>query len=80
MEARCLKLRTTSWSACCTRSRAEVDLDEVDHAESLQDVADLDSTDFLSLMSALYTETGIDVPERDYPSVRLGRRVRHICR
>jgi acyl carrier protein len=47
----------------------EVDLDTVDHAEPLQDVADLDSTDFLSLMSALYAETGIDVPERDYPSV-----------
>jgi acyl carrier protein len=47
----------------------EVDLDEVDRAEPLQDAADLDSMDFLNLMSALYTETGIEVPERDYPSV-----------
>jgi acyl carrier protein len=47
----------------------EVDLDEVDRADPLQDAADLDSMDFLNLMSALYTETGIEVPERDYPSV-----------
>jgi acyl carrier protein len=47
----------------------EVDLDTVDHADPLRDAADLDSMDFLSLMSALYVETGIDVPERDYPSV-----------
>jgi acyl carrier protein len=47
----------------------EVDLDEVDRAEPLQDAADLDSMDFLNLMSALYTETGIEVPERDYPAV-----------
>jgi acyl carrier protein len=47
----------------------EVDLDKVDHAEPLQVAAGLDSVDFLSLMSALYAETGIDVPERDYPSV-----------
>lgn len=47
----------------------EVDLDEVDRAEPLQDVADLDSMDFLNLMAALYEETGIEVPERDYPAV-----------
>jgi acyl carrier protein len=51
------------------RFAPEVELDKVDHDESLQDVADLDSIDFLGLMSALYAETGIDVPERDYPSV-----------
>jgi acyl carrier protein len=47
----------------------EVDLDEVDRAEPLQEAADLDSMDFLNLMSALYTETDIDIPEHDYPKV-----------
>jgi acyl carrier protein len=47
----------------------EVDLDAVDRAEPLKDAADLDTMDFLNLMSALYAETGIEIPERDYPSV-----------
>lgn len=47
----------------------EVDLDAIDRAEPLHDAADLDSMDFLNLMSALYVETGVEVPERDYPSV-----------
>jgi acyl carrier protein len=51
------------------RIAPEVDVDAVDRAEPLQVAADLDSMDFLNLMSALYTETGIEVPERDYPSV-----------
>ena len=51
------------------RIAPEVDLDQVDPAEPLQDAADLDSMDFLNLVSALYAETGIDVPERDYPQV-----------
>ena len=51
------------------RIAPEVDLDAVDRTELLQDAADLDSMDFLSLMSALYKETGIEVPERDYPAL-----------
>jgi acyl carrier protein len=47
----------------------EVDLDAVDPAAPMQEEADLDSMDFLNLMTALYDETGIDVPERDYPLV-----------
>lgn len=47
----------------------DVDLDAVDPAVPLQDEAELDSMDFLNLMTALYEETGIDVPERDYPQV-----------
>jgi acyl carrier protein len=30
---------------------------------------DIDSMDFLNLVTALHDETGIDVPERDYPQV-----------
>lgn len=51
------------------RIAPEVDLDTVDRAEPLQDAADLDSMNFLCLIAALRAETGIDVPERDYPSV-----------
>lgn len=47
----------------------EVDLDTVDPASPLQEEAELDSMDFLNLMTALYDETGIEVPERDYPLV-----------
>ena len=51
------------------RIAPDVDLDEVDRAAPLQEVADLDSMDFLNLMSGLYDETGIEVPVRDYPAV-----------
>lgn len=47
----------------------EVDLDSIDPEEELGDAVDLDSMDFLTLMTALADETGIDVPERDYPSL-----------
>lgn len=48
------------------RIAPEVQLIEIDPAEPLQDEADLDSMDFLNLVTALHAETGIDVPERDY--------------
>jgi acyl carrier protein len=51
------------------RIAPEVDLDTIDRSAPLQDVADLDSMDFLNLMAALHEETGIDVPERDYPKI-----------
>ena len=47
----------------------EIDLDEVDPAAPLQEAAELDSMDFLNFVTALYEETGIDIPERDYPLV-----------
>ena len=52
-----------------SRIAPEVDLDEVDPAAPLQEALDLDSMDFLNLVTALYEETGIDVPERDYPAL-----------
>ena len=51
------------------RIAPEVDLDAVDPDADLQDEADLDSMDFLNLVTALHDATGIDVPERDYPSL-----------
>ena len=47
----------------------EVDLELVDRDEPLQRAAELDSMDFINLIAALFTETGIDVPERDYPQL-----------
>ncbi len=47
----------------------EVDLSTIDPGEPLTDVAGLDSVDFINLVNALHGETGIDVPERDYPTI-----------
>jgi len=47
----------------------ESDLSSVDPDALLQDELDLDSMDFLNLVTALHDETGIDVPERDYPQL-----------
>lgn len=62
-DARALMARLLS------RIAPEVDLDEIDPVAPLQEALDLDSMDFLNLVTALHEETGIDVPERDYPSL-----------
>ena len=51
------------------RIAPEVDLTAADPDGQLQEEFDLDSMDFLNVMNALQDETGIDVPERDYPLV-----------
>lgn len=51
------------------RVAPEVDLDRVDPTALLQEEAELDSMDFLNLVTALHEETGIEVPERDYPEI-----------
>ena len=51
------------------RIAPEVTLEDIGADEALQEAADLDSMDFLNLMTAVYEETGIDVPERDYPAL-----------
>lgn len=47
----------------------EADLTEVDPDVPMQDALDLDSMDYLNLLTALSEETGIDVPEQDYPKL-----------
>jgi acyl carrier protein len=49
------------------RIAPEVDLAQVDDGALLQEEMDLDSMDFLNLVTALHDATGVDVPERDYP-------------
>ncbi len=52
-----------------SRIAPEADLATVRPGERLRDALDLDSLDFLALIDALHEETGVDVPERDYPAV-----------
>jgi acyl carrier protein len=51
------------------RIAPEVDLTSVARDAPLQEQIDLDSMDFLNLVTALHAQTGIDVPERDYPAL-----------
>jgi acyl carrier protein len=37
--------------------------------DDLRETLDLDSMDFLNLVTALHERTGIDIPERDYPEL-----------
>jgi acyl carrier protein len=48
----------------------DIDFAALDADADIRDAADLDSVDFLNFVSALFEETGVDVPERDYPAIR----------
>jgi hypothetical protein len=45
------------------------ELDDVDRFQSLHDVADLDSLDFLRLIDLVAEVTGVVVPPPDYPEL-----------
>jgi acyl carrier protein len=47
----------------------EVDLATVDPAADLREAIDIDSMDFLNLLTALHRRTGIEIPEIDYPKL-----------
>lgn len=47
----------------------EVDLGDATPGGDLQEELGLDSMDFLNLMIAVHQETGIEIPERDYPQL-----------
>jgi acyl carrier protein len=59
----------TTISEVLHRIAPEVDLAAIDPDGDIQDEMDLDSMDFLNLMVGLHEQTGIEVPERDYPKV-----------
>ncbi len=44
----------------------EIDLATVDPAADLREAIDIDSMDFLNLVTALHHRTGADIPEIDY--------------
>ena len=47
----------------------EADLDDVGPDETLQEALDLDSIDFLNVVSGLSDAMGMEIPERDYPQM-----------
>jgi len=48
----------------------EADFSTLAGDEDLRDALDLDSMDFLNFVIALHEQTGIDIPEPDYPKLR----------
>jgi acyl carrier protein len=48
----------------------ETDPATIDPAEDLRDELDLDSMDELNMITRVSERLGIDIPERDYPSMR----------
>jgi acyl carrier protein len=47
----------------------EADLAVLQDDDELRETLDLDSMDFLNLVTALHERTGLDIPERDYPEL-----------
>jgi acyl carrier protein len=47
----------------------EVNLGAIDPDLPLQEVADIDSVDFLKLVTAVHDRAGIEIPPRDYPKL-----------
>ena len=47
----------------------EVDLTTTDPTADLREAIDIDSMDFLNLVTALHRQTGIEIPEIDYPKL-----------
>ena len=45
----------------------EADFGAVDPDQPLQEVASIDSVDFLTLVTAIHDRAGIEIPDRDYP-------------
>jgi acyl carrier protein len=51
------------------RIAPEVDFDAIDPTADLREQIDIDSIDFLNLVTALHERLGVDVPETDYPKL-----------
>jgi acyl carrier protein len=47
----------------------EMDIDSLRVEDDIRDALDIDSVDFLNFVAALHEQTGVDIPERDYPMV-----------
>jgi acyl carrier protein len=55
--------------AALTAVAPDVDPASIDPAADLADQLDIDSMDFLNIIVAVHEQTGIDIPERDYPKL-----------
>jgi acyl carrier protein len=47
----------------------EADLTALDPRADMREALDLDSMDVLRLATAVHAETGLEIPERDYPAI-----------
>ncbi len=47
----------------------ELDADQVDTSAHFIDQLGMDSMDFLDMVTRVYEETGVDIPEKDYEQV-----------
>ena len=47
----------------------EVDLATIDPAGDLREAFDIDSMDFLNLITAIHHRLGVEIPELDYPKL-----------
>ena len=47
----------------------ESEKQSIDPEADFRDQVDIDSMDFLNFIIALHEETGIDIPEKDYPQL-----------
>lgn len=55
--------------AAIARVAPEIDPDTIGDDEQFRDDAGLDSMDFLNVLAAIAEQTGVEVPEADYPQV-----------
>jgi acyl carrier protein len=59
----------TTVRAAIVRVAPELDPDTLSDDTPFREDAGLDSMDFLNVLAAIAEVTGVEVPERDYPSV-----------
>ena len=52
-----------------TEIAPDVDPTTIDPGVELVEQLDIDSMDFLNVIVAIHEETGIEIPERDYPKL-----------
>jgi acyl carrier protein len=52
-----------------TEVAPDIDPDAIDPDTELAAQLDIDSMDFLNVVVAIHEQTGIEVPERDYPKL-----------
>jgi acyl carrier protein len=57
----------------------DIDLEKVSPGADLREALDIDSMDFLNLVTAIHHRLGVDIPELDYPKlVTLDGAVRYL--
>jgi acyl carrier protein len=52
-----------------TRVAPDIDAADVGPDDHLQEDLEIDSMDFLNLVTALHKRLGVDIPEADYPKI-----------